>query len=389
MQFNSYKNALIYNLMEMPEHLVRLDKLQNDLSHRRHLPIASSDSSSRGFTHPFLNQDDDALFVRVDQFIYLAYVNEEKDVDRDTINARTDEAIAKAEDEGREVNQELKTSLYDQFERELMPYFKVKRKIVHAYVDMKRNVLVVNTNNTNLAESFISYLRTTLGTFRVTLMGFGHKPCHYLSNLIQEKEQPDGLCFYDDGKLVAKNPPGKGVEKQNVTIEGFDAEDENVISVLCGLNVVSADMYATFVMNNDSTLMLGFTLKSVPDASKSNPDAILSKLRLGMEKRYFKEDVNGAAFENGTYIGIIIDALVNGFGGCENTDYLDGEFGVHDDDVKKIFEILSVSAEADTISGDTVASDIKPSKDGTVWLSDVVKKDNSLVGSLGYNSDAA
>ncbi|MGY6511917.1 recombination-associated protein RdgC [Vibrio parahaemolyticus] len=346
MLFETYKNALVYNLIEMPEQLVRLDQLQEDLSKRRHTPIISSASSSRGFTHPLFAQDNEDLFVRMDQFIHLAYISEEKDIDVATINARVDEAVAKAEADGREVNQELKTSLSEQFERELMPYFKVSRKVIRAYIDMKRKVLVVNASNTNTAEDFTRYLRTALGSFKVTLMRVAYKPCRSLSHAIKEQKQPENLCFYEDGKLVAKNKPGKDIEKQNATIEGFDAEDENVRSMLDGLDVVYADLFTRLTIKDGSETVLGFGLNSKSDTErKRHPDVILTKLNLGMSKRYFNDEVNAAVFENCTYIGVIIDRLVQAFGGCEETDYLNGEFEVQSADLEKIETIKAEQAE--------------------------------------------
>ncbi|MBD6945728.1 hypothetical protein G3219_10130 [Vibrio parahaemolyticus] len=116
--------------------------------------------------------------------------------------------------------------------------------------------------------------------------------------------------------------------------------------MLDGLDVVYADLFTRLTIKDGSETLLGFGLNSKSDTErKRHPDVIITKLNLGMSKRYFNDEVNAAVFENCTYIGVIIDRLVQAFGGCEETDYLNGEFEVQSVDLEKIETIKAEQAE--------------------------------------------
>ncbi|EKO3414741.1 recombination-associated protein RdgC [Vibrio fluvialis] len=359
MNFNPYKTAVVYSFKELPEPIKNRELLQQELAKRIHQPIAANAETSQGFTHPFFAENDERLFVEFDHYLHLAYIHQEKSVDKSTIDARVDEAVAKAAGEGRVLDQESKTALFDQFKSELLPFFNVKTTVTSAYIDFKRMVFVVNTSSTEVAEAMIRCLRTTLGSFPVQLIRLGFKPCQALSLLVSQEKCPDKLFFDEEGTLKAKNKPGPDFEKQSVNLQGFDVETESVRTILKNLNVIACDLWTT-VQTPSGNFSLCFCLRSPADGlTKRNPDVILSGMKFGMAKRYFNEEVPSAVFECCTYIGIILDRIVNAFDGCEETNLLDGEFGVEETTAADIEKILEVKNQASTDIDDALFEQAK------------------------------
>lgn len=327
MIFSPYKNALVYLFTEMPALVSSVASLNEALSKKRHTPIKLDARSSFGFTHPFNADNSDDVAIQIDQYIHLAYFTEEKVIDRDTINARVDEAVSKIEAEGREVNGETKNTLFNQYESELMPFFKVRRSIIHAYIDIKRQAFIVDAANTNVGDEIARAIRSVVDSFPVQLIKYNLKPCRVLSHAIHSETSLKALEF-GDGKHHAKYFPEPKEEKTEQIINGFLPSDIPAFVEYCGrTDLIVADLYTTVVSNNES-MYLGFTLKSLPNTQRSNkPDAIFTAISLGMDKTYREEEVNGAVFEFTTLMGIIIDRTMQEFG-CDMADqeyFDDGE----------------------------------------------------------------
>lgn len=329
MYFEPYKNALIYAFKNLPEQFNNLEQLQSDLAKRKWKPIDSKEMRSVGFFHPLHVDDSEELFVKLDCYIHFTYISEEKYIDVSTIDARVNEAKEKLAAEGRELDREVENSLREQFQNELMPYFRVQRKIVHGYVDMKRNLFIVNTKSTELAELMIRGLRTALESFKVTLIRVRTKPCKALEHFIKHTSLPVDVQFDQDGQMQAKSRDNKE-DPRSAKLSGYDLLDEKVVELIKGMDVIYCDMY-TVVKLGEENAYIGFGVNSKPDtARKQNPDLILSALSLCMEKRYVGEEVPAAVFQCCAYIGVIIDRLVKTFGECEESNYLGGDFNSTD-----------------------------------------------------------
>ncbi|EKO3874549.1 recombination-associated protein RdgC [Vibrio metschnikovii] len=325
MHFETYSNALIYSFKTLPHQLNQLDELQSDLSKRKWTPIESKSSHSAGFQHPFGVEDSDDLFVKFDCYIHLSYVSEQKEIDDATVDARVNEAKDKLVEQGRDINDEIENDLREQFVRELMPYFRVKRRVVKGYVDMKRKLFIVNTKSTELAELMISGLRTALDSFPVSLIRVEFKPCKALEHFIQNNTLPSDIHFYQNGQMQAKSRDKKE-DPRSARLTGYEPSDATVIEMIKGMDVIYCDMYTVVASDNDNTY-LGFGINSKPDTSrKLNPDLILSNLSLTMGRRYFGEEVPSAVFQCCAYIGVIIDRLVKTFGESKESNVLVGDF---------------------------------------------------------------
>jgi hypothetical protein len=342
MIFSPYKNALVYLFTEMSETVSSVSALNEALSKKRHTPIQTTARSSFGFTHPLNIVDSEEVAVQIDQCIHLAYFTEEKVIDRDTINARVDEAVSKIEAEGREVNGEMKNTLFNQYESELMPFFKVRRNIIHAYIDLKRHAFVVNASNTNVGDEIARAIRSTIESFPVQLIQYNLKPCRVLSHAIHSETSLNALEF-GDGKFHAKYFPEPKEEKTEQIINGFlPSEIPAFVEYCARADLIVADLYTT-VVSNDESMYLGFTLKSLPNTQRSKkPDAIFCAISLGMDKTYREEEVNGAVFEFTTLVGIIIDRTMQEFG-C---DMADQDYSDDDEDDGTWFKDLVIQVRS-------------------------------------------
>lgn len=320
MQFIVYKNAVIFEIKEMPEAFTNVELLQEKLLQRAHQPILDNADRAVGFINPVFDTENEALFHKVDSFLHVAYQIDTRSVDEDTINIK----IEKAREELLEklsivMTKEKENDLRDQYRNELLPFQKVNRKTLRGYVDIKRRLFVVDTKQVKQAEDLTHTLRTALGSFKTVPLLFEEKPCVQMARWIEEESVPANLQFDDAGKTIAKEPDDKDYKGTKVTYDGLNpVSDEHVSAVIRHMDVLSTDLWVGYRASTGFERLF-FTVNSTPNTSKTRkPDLILSGLNISDSVTYYCESLNAGIFISCTHLGLIIDAVIPAFGGLES-----------------------------------------------------------------------
>lgn len=319
-----FKHATIY---ELEGFTLSLADLEERLALRRFESMNDSDVIRVGFEH-LLFDDSETVVHTVNDCLFFKYVKATRTVPKDQLTALVDRRVAEAEEAGKQVTREYRSNITDIAHAELLRVQPAKHLHIGAYIDTKRQLLIVNNQSDSKCEDVIVEVRKALGSFRCAPINLYMKPCDYINDWIalpaDEYRIANPAWLYIDFNGTIK---GRGETDKNVVTSKGNAIEEQAFD---GLSIVSCDLDKNKIHeNNEIEHVVSFTLISLPNsAKKRNTDLKLTKLGFFLNAEPEGDDAadyyNAELYVMTAELGMLIEDLSLTFGGRAGLTAEDG-----------------------------------------------------------------
>lgn len=201
-----FKTVRLYRLS--PEFVLPWDSLEQLLATQVFQPCGKSEASRVGWVPP-LGRDSDLLAHRLGDCVMLCLRKEERLLPSAVVNEAVQEKVDEIEEaQGRKVYRKEKLQIKDDAIASLMPRAFTRNRVLYAYLDMKQQLMVVNTGSAAAAEELISCLRESLGSLPLSLPDVNQAPMAVMTQWLREHQASEHFVIDQDCELV--NPMEEG-----------------------------------------------------------------------------------------------------------------------------------------------------------------------------------
>ena len=194
-----FKNLRIYRLNDSVQHTP--EELNQALAKCEFKPCGSLDPITYGWTQP-LGRDGSEFVHAANGYIMICAKRQEKVLPSSIIKEALDEKVAEISDaESRFVGRAEKLNLKEEIIFSLMPKAFVKSSYDFAYIDTKKQLLVINTSSAARAEELLKALREALGSLKAIPLTPLTAPRSVLTGWLKGEEIPEGIEIGEECEL--------------------------------------------------------------------------------------------------------------------------------------------------------------------------------------------
>ncbi|ADZ92235.1 recombination-associated protein RdgC [Marinomonas mediterranea] len=156
--------------------------------------------------------------------------------------------------EGRKVGRKEKQDMKDELVFTLRPRAFSKRSDIWGYIDLKANILVLNSTNAGMTELLFKHLQTTLGSFPMTPLQAQVSPTSIMTDWLIKNDVPASLETGDECEIQDSSE-----DKATIRFKSLEPLSEDVTQHLQqGMSVKNVALRWTdkvsFVLHDDLTL---------------------------------------------------------------------------------------------------------------------------------------
>lgn len=184
------------------------EKLMNE---KAFTPCSSLQMSSMGWVSP-LGKHSDSLIHIIDGVVIFCLCIEERILPSSVITDKLEERLDEIEEvDGKRPFGKYKQSIKDDIIASLIPQAFTRKKFIHAYIDHKLGMIVVNTGTSNQAEEVIEFLRQTLGSLPVVPLKTERQVMSLMTEWVKGNELQSDFVIghecelkdtFDDGGII-------------------------------------------------------------------------------------------------------------------------------------------------------------------------------------------
>lgn len=202
-----FKNIHFYRLNE--QFSIDAQSLEQQLAEHRFRPCSSQESSTFGWVSP-MGKDAEQLVFAHERCLLICAQREEKILPAAVINDHLNERIEAIElKEDRKVRRKEKLALKDDITFELLPRAFSRYQTTRAYLDLSKQLLIIDAASAKKAEDLCSLLRETLGSLPIRLPVTQTAPAAVMTQWLQTPDtRPQGLALGQDTELREPQPEG-------------------------------------------------------------------------------------------------------------------------------------------------------------------------------------
>lgn len=180
-------------------------------------PIQPMEAQTTGWVKPL---DDDAYIVKVGRLIFFKLGITEKVLPAAIINEKVD----KVEKErlhkfNRIMSRKEKSDLKNQIYIEMLPDALSKTQTINCCLDITKELFLVDTSSQSKAESVVSFLRQTLGSFRVCAFGKSSFAANQLTSWVKNNSVPENFHFGNQLTLKSLDDSKSVIKASNIELE--------------------------------------------------------------------------------------------------------------------------------------------------------------------------
>jgi len=125
------------------------------------------------------------------------------------INAELDEKVRQIQEaEGRPVNRKEKQNLKEDLIHQLLPQAFSRYRLSWGYIDLKRQLVIINESAANKAEDFLGLLRSTLGSLPVQPVSPAEAAELTMTDWLKRNDLPAAFDFGDEAELRSPQQDG-------------------------------------------------------------------------------------------------------------------------------------------------------------------------------------
>ena len=281
-----------------------LSILEDRLPSKVFLPCPSSALSSVGWVSPI---NDGYLTRTVRSSTMICMRIDEKVMPSSVIRSMVDEKAKSIEQaQARKVRKRERDSIRDEIIHEMLPKALIKTTLVHAYIDIEQNIIVVDAASPKTSELLLSLLRATIGSLPVQPFSVSARPTTFMTGWLISGSDPLPKTIELRESCVLVSPV---TDNSKVTCKNIDLESDEVKEHLhAGKQVVSLALS----FNNSMTFKLesDLSLKSIRFT-----DEIKEKYGEDVEDEISRFDAD--LFMQSATIALLVDELEGNYGKAE------------------------------------------------------------------------
>ncbi len=192
------KNARLFQLNE-PFSLTA-EQLSDALKNDALKACAPMEAVSKGWVSPFGSGSELFVLQSGDALLFTLGV-EEKVLPAAVVNHQLAQQLENMKNEsGQKPGRKQQTDMKQQLMLEMLPQAFVKPRSISAYIDLKLDLLVVDSASQNAAEDLVSQLRQTLGSFKASAFGPSSAMAQVLTQWVLQAKGDSG--FQIDSEIV-------------------------------------------------------------------------------------------------------------------------------------------------------------------------------------------
>jgi len=197
--------------------------LHEKLLQSKFSPAGQLEWESMGWIPPFDGMD--TLTLPIGNTIFIAARKQTKMLPASVINDFVRERVEAIESaEYRKVGKREKKEIKDEVIKELLPRALPRNTNTVAYIDIKNNLLAVNTSSRDKAEDIVSLLRNDLGDLRASPAGLNAAPGLFLTKWLTTRVLPLGFQLGADCRLI--------YDTESVTCAQLDLLSDDIHSLV-------------------------------------------------------------------------------------------------------------------------------------------------------------
>lgn len=186
-----FKNARIFQLNE--DFTLTAEAFSHALEAHHLKPCRSMDVESIGWLPPF-NTDSELFVLQSGDALLFVLGGEEKILPTTAVNYQLKQKIDDlTKQNGQQPGRKVQNDLKQQLTLEMLPQAFVKPKKIAAYIDTKLNLLIVDSASQNAAETVVTQLRQTLGSFKASAFGSSSSRAQLLTQWLMKGNASDGF----------------------------------------------------------------------------------------------------------------------------------------------------------------------------------------------------
>lgn len=196
-----FKNILVYRLNK--EIALSMDELEQQLASLAFTPCSSQDITRTGWVSPMGDRGDAFIHVAGKQ-VMLCARKEDKILPATVIKQAVQEKVEKLEGEqGRKLKKTEKATLKDEVVHTLLPRAFSKFSQTFLWLDLEKQLIIIDSGSAKRAEDNLALLRKTLGSLPVVPLNFNESVELKMTEWVRSGELPAGFSLMDEAELKA------------------------------------------------------------------------------------------------------------------------------------------------------------------------------------------
>jgi recombination associated protein RdgC len=246
-----FKNLKIYQITQPLS--IDTDTLEQQLEAQLFKPCGQQEPSRLGWVSP-LGRKGNSLMHVCNGHILLCARKQERLLPANVVKEELEEKIhAIEEKEGRKIYSKERSSMRDEITFELLPRAFTRSQSIMAYIDVQRNLIMINCASASKAEEFLNLLRESIGSLPVVPFSIEQNLSTLLTDwLSNDPPMPFSIgsdCELQDGKD----------EKNRIRCKNQELSAEEITSHLeAGKHVIQLALQwhdrISFLLQNDLTI---------------------------------------------------------------------------------------------------------------------------------------
>ncbi|QIG07176.1 recombination-associated protein RdgC [Proteus sp. ZN5] len=196
-----FKNILVYRLNK--EIALSMDELEQQLASLAFTPCSSQDMTRTGWVSPMGDRGEAFIHVAGKQVMMCAR-KEDKILPATVIKQALQDKVEKLEGEqGRKLKKTEKATLKDEVVHTLLPRAFSKFSQTFIWLDLEKQLVIVDSGSAKRAEDNLALLRKTLGSLPVVPLNFNESVELKMTEWVRSGELPAGFTLMDEAELKA------------------------------------------------------------------------------------------------------------------------------------------------------------------------------------------
>ncbi|MCK9780897.1 recombination-associated protein RdgC [Proteus vulgaris] len=196
-----FKNILVYRLNK--EIALSMDELEQQLASLAFTPCSSQDMTKTGWVSPMGDRGEALIHVAGKQVMICAR-KEDKILPATVIKHALQDKVEKLEGEqGRKLKKTEKATLKDEVVHTLLPRAFSKFSQTFIWLDLEKQLVIVDSGSAKRAEDNLALLRKTLGSLPVVPLNFNESVELKMTEWVRSGELPAGFTLMDEAELKA------------------------------------------------------------------------------------------------------------------------------------------------------------------------------------------
>ncbi|WP_109849957.1 recombination-associated protein RdgC [Proteus sp. CA142267] len=196
-----FKNILVYRLNK--EIALSMDELEQQLASLAFTPCSSQDMTRTGWVSPMGDRGEALIHVTGKQVMMCAR-KEDKILPATVIKQALQDKVEKLEGEqGRKLKKTEKATLKDEVVHTLLPRAFSKLSQTFIWLNLEKQLVIVDSGSAKRAEDNLALLRKTLGSLPVVPLNFNESVELKMTEWVRSGELPAGFTLMDEAELKA------------------------------------------------------------------------------------------------------------------------------------------------------------------------------------------